>query len=381
MQELDFLLVGQEKVVLEQDARVLQQAGYKNIRIVRSGIEARHVLKNSRVRFVITDLQMPCMNGIELLRLIRRTPGLSDIPVLIISDNRQKEMILYAIDERVDGYLATPYRAEDLRQSINNIHKRKKLTALQNELRLARHLILAKNYEKAIDKAKAVLAHDQNNSEALFILCEGYYWLGELDKAKQFLNIYLKGNPSSGKGTHLLSKVCRLDGAWGDAFGLLLKAHKENPLNLDLAIDLGKLYLEMEMEEKAREVFREVMSSEPTDLNFIKIGKAFLKKGRLEDAADFLNKTVQPLPETVYVFAQLALMLEAAGNFEAGVNQFKRCLELVPDHPVYLVKLAEIYLKHGEVAKAKELLEQCLKSHPEHDQARKLLESIARGAA
>jgi two-component system chemotaxis response regulator CheY len=91
MQEIDFLLVGQHQDVLSQDARVLREAGHDNIRIVLTGIEARHVLKNSRVRFVITDLQMPYMNGIELLKLIRRTPGLSDIPVLIISDNRQKE--------------------------------------------------------------------------------------------------------------------------------------------------------------------------------------------------------------------------------------------------------------------------------------------------
>ncbi|MCK9294575.1 MAG: tetratricopeptide repeat protein [Desulfobulbaceae bacterium] len=380
MQELDFLLVGHDKEVLEQDARVLQQAGHKNIRIVRSGIEARHVLKNSRVHFVITDLQMPCMNGIELLRLIRRTPGLSDIPVLIISDNRQKEMILHAIDEKVDGYLATPYRAEDLRQSITNIHKRRKLTALQNELRLARHLILAKNYDKAIDKAKGVLAQDKNNSDALFLLSEGYYWQRELDKAKQFLTMYLKENPASGKGMHLLSKVCRLDGAYGDAFGLLLKAHKENPLNLDLAIDLGKFYLEMDMEDKAREIFAAVMSAGPTDLNLIKMGKAFLKKGRPEDAAAYLDTTIQPLPETAFIFALLGQKLGDGGNLEAAARQFRKCLELVPGQPEYLVKLAEIYLQQGDVAQAKEALGQCLRSHPGHAQARKLLEPIARGA-
>jgi len=381
MPEIDFLLVGHKQEVLDEDARVLRQAGHENICTVLTGIEARHVLKNSRVRFVITDLQMPCMNGIELLKLIRRTPGLSDIPVLIISDNRQREMILYAIDEMVDGYLATPYNGDDLLQAINKIHKRKQLTALQNELRLARHLILGKNYEKAIEKAKGILAHDLNNSDALFILSEGYYWLRELDKAKQFLNMYLKGNPASGKGAHLLSKVCRLDGACGDAFGLLLKAHKENPLNVDLTIDLGKFYLEMDMEEKAQEVFREVMSSGPTDLNLIKIGKAFLKKGRLEDSAAYLDKTVQPLPETVFVFAHLAQKLEDAANLSAAVKQFKKCLELVPDHPDYLVKLGEIYLKQGEVAKAKEVLEQCLKCHPANEQAKKLLVHVARGAA
>ena len=376
--EIDFLLVGQNEETLLRDAHVLQEAGHKNVLIAHAGLEARNILRTSRVHFVITELRMSRMSGLELLKLIRRTPGLSEIPVLLTSENRQKEMVLHAIDEMVDGYLAKPYSGEDLLHAVNTVVKKRTLSPPKSRIRQARLYLLLKNYDKAIETAKEVLYHDKNNSDAFFILSESYYWLREFDKARHFLEMYLKENPASAKGMHLLSKVCRLHGACGDAFGILIKAHRENPLNIDLTIDLGKFYLEMSMEDKARELFNQVMASEPTDLNLIKIGKAFLKKDSLQDAALYLDKAVQPLPETAYVFAHFAQLLENSGDHEASARQYEKCLQLVPGHPEYLVRLGEVLLKQGERGKAQAVLSQCLQNNPENEQAAKFLEQAGR---
>ena len=370
---IDFLLVGVNQETLDRDVSVLQQAGHADIRTVHSGVEARNVLKRGQVHFVITEMNLPAMNGLELLRLIRRTPGLSDLPVLMTSDSRNKEVVLYAVDEMVDGYLATPYTGDDLLKAIHGIVARRKNASLhQQMLRKARRLVLAKNYDKAITISKEVLARDVNNSDALFVLSEAYFHLHQPDRSRQFLEMYLGKQPSSSKGTHLLSKVCRLDGSHGDAFTLLLKAHKENPLNIDLAIALGKFYLDMEMEENAQQIFNQILASEPTDLNLIKIGKAFLKKNRVTDAALYLQKTVDPLPETAFVFAQFAEMLQKNGNLAESAVQYEKCLQLVPDHPEYLFRLGELYLTLGELDKARLLCLEWLKRQPEAEEAKKL---------
>ena len=75
--------------------------------------------------------------------------------------------------------------------------------------------------------------------------------------------------------------------------------------------------------------------------------------------------------------SMLMSLLEEAGSLEASARQFKKCLGLVPDHPEYLVKLAEIYVRLGDAAKAEEVLEQCLANHPGHEQAKKILETVA----
>lgn len=375
--EINVLLVGRNQETLLRDARVLQEAGHQHVVIAHAGLEARNILRTSRVHFVIAELRMSPMSGLELLKLIRRTPGLSEIPVLLTSENRQKEMVLHAIDEMVDGYLAKPYSGEDLLHAVNAVVKRRTLSPPQSRIRQARQHLLLKNYDKAVETAKEVLYHDKNNSDAFFILSESYYWLQEFDKARHFLQMYLKEKPASGKGMHLLSKVCRLHGECGDAFGILVKAHRENPLNIDLTIDLGKFYLEMNMEEKARELFNQVMASEPTDLNLIKIGKALLKKGSLADAAGYLDKTVQPLPETAYVFARFAQLLENSGDYEASARQYEKCLQLVPGHPEYLARLGEVSAKQGERGKAQAVPAQGRQTDPDREQEAKLPEEAA----
>ncbi len=372
-QEIDFLLVGINQEALDRDVRILEDAGHGPVCILHSGVEARNVLKGGRVHFVITEMNMPAMNGLELLRLIRRTPGLSEIPVLMTSDNRHKEMVRYAVDEMVDGYLVTPYGGDDLLKAIDAVvTRRKKITPLQQQVRRARRLLLKKDFDKVITVARDVLARQKNNSDALFVLSEAYFHLRQADRARQFLKLYLAGQPTSGKGAHLLSKVCRLDGSQGDAFNLLQKAHKENPLNIDLAIDLGKFYLDMEMEENAQQIFSRISASGPTDLNLIKIGKAFLKKGRVEDAGPYLNRTVEPLPETAFVFAQFAEMLQKSGDLAGCAAQYEKCLQLAPDHPEYLFRLGEIYLKQGELDRARSLCLEWLKRQPEEDGAKRL---------
>ncbi len=372
-QEMDFLLVGVNQETLDRDAEILRQAGHVAVRLAHSGVEARSLMKSASIHFVITEMNMPAMNGLELLRLIRRTVGLSDLPVLLTSDNRNKDMVLYAVDELADGYLAVPYSGEDLLKSVNAILQRRKNAALcQQMVRRARNLLLAKKYDQAAQLGREVLAQEQTNSDALFVLSEAYFHLRQNDRARQFLKQYLARNPGSGKGAHLLAKVCRLDGCQGDAFSLLVKAHKENSLNTDLAIDLGKLYLDMEMEDSARQIFDRIFSSKPTDLNLIKIGKAFLKRGRLAEATPYLDRTVDPLPETVYVFAQFAEALEKSGKLAEAAAQYEKCLKLVPDHSGYLFRLGELLHRQGEVERARTLCLDWLKRQPEEAAAKRL---------
>lgn len=105
----------------------------------------------------------------------------------------------------------------------------------------------------------------------------------------------------------------------GDAIALLTKANLRYPGNLDLKIDLGKLYLSLGMEEQAREQFEAVMLKNPSDINLIKMGKAFLVRGNLKDAATFLDQAEQPIPEAATIFTRFAAALENSG--EPGSSQ------------------------------------------------------------
>lgn len=375
--KIDFLFVGQRAEMFARDVALLQRAGYQHVLFVEGAVKARTVLRQIPVDFVIAELEMPLMNGMELLKLIRRNATLVDLPVLLIAADKHKDMVLYAIEEQVDGYLAEPYSGEDLLCAVIKIQlHRKNLTAAQEKMRQARHAFLDRQYGPGIKLAKEVLAEEAENSEALYLLSESYYRLRELEKAKKFLNVLLKLQPQNYKAMHLLSKVSRVDTQAGDAFSSLLSAHNQNPLNVELTIDLGKLYLDMAMAEKAEEVFAAVMAANPTDLNLVKMGRAYLKKEQLGEACRYLDQTVQPLPELAYIFKELAEKLLANGDLEGAVRQFEKCRKMAPHDGEGIVALGKLYTQLGREEEAKEVLFQFLQDHPDEPTVSGMLHSL-----
>lgn len=371
---IDFLLVGQQQETFNRDIGLLQKAGYKNVQFVESGLKARAVLKSCRVKFVISELEMPHMTGIELLKMIRRNPALVEVPVLLTSSSKNKETVLYALDELADGFLVTPYSGEDFLCAFLKIKQKKShLSELQKKTRNARLLFLRREYENAIAACRALISHDEGNIDILLILSECYYRLRDIERARQFLKKVLKINATNSKAMHLLSKVCRLDADCGEAFSLLSAAHAQNPLNIDLKVDLGKFFLETDMEEKAQEIFEAVLATGPSDLSLIKIGRAFLKKNRLGEAKRFLDKTVQPLPETAYIFEQFATAMGQAGEHAACAEYFQRCLRLCPANHNYVLKQATALAALNQKAEAREALKNFLKTYPDNPEVANML--------
>lgn len=376
-QVIDFLFAGETEEAFARDVELLQRAGYRRVQFVEGAVKARSILRRIPVDFVIAELAMAGMNGMELLKLIRRNPALVDLPVLLISADKHKEMVLYAIEEQVDGYLVRPYSGEDLLCSLIKIQlQRKNMTPLQEKLRLARQTFLDQRYELCAAMAKEILLAEVENGEALYLLSESYYRLRDLEKAKKYLEVLLRLQPHSAKAMHLLSKVSRADTRAGDAFSYLLSAHNQNPLNVELTIDLGKLYLEMGMAEKAEEVFASVMAANPTDLNLVKMGRAYLKRGELAAARGYLEQAVQPLPELVYIFRELGEKLWSAGELAAAAAQYERCRKLAPHDPEVVVALAKLHKSLGAEEAAREVLWQFLQEHPGEAPVAEFLQSL-----
>ncbi len=67
-------MVDDQQLVLTLLSKILKSNGYHNINLSKNGFEALKKIKQERINFVITDWNMPRMNGIELLSIIRNDP-------------------------------------------------------------------------------------------------------------------------------------------------------------------------------------------------------------------------------------------------------------------------------------------------------------------
>jgi two-component system chemotaxis response regulator CheY len=100
---------------------LLRQLGYTNIVEAEDGRKALDQLKKGKVDLVISDWNMPNMDGLDLLKAIRSDDNLKDIPVLMVTAEAIKEKIVDAVKLGVNNYIVKPFTAETLKEKIEKI--------------------------------------------------------------------------------------------------------------------------------------------------------------------------------------------------------------------------------------------------------------------
>ncbi len=103
---------------------LLRDLGFTNIQEADDGSTALPMLQGGDFDFVVTDWNMPGMQGIDLLKAIRADTSLSHIPVLLITAEAKKEQIVMAAQAGVNGYIVKPFTAATLKTKLDKIFER-----------------------------------------------------------------------------------------------------------------------------------------------------------------------------------------------------------------------------------------------------------------
>ena len=100
---------------------LLRDLGFNNTHEADDGNTALPMLKNGDFEFVVTDWNMPNMDGLQLLQTIRSTPALAHLPVLMITAEAKKENIIAAAQAGASGYIVKPFTAATLAEKLQKI--------------------------------------------------------------------------------------------------------------------------------------------------------------------------------------------------------------------------------------------------------------------
>ena len=103
---------------------IVKQLGFNNIDEAEDGKQALDMLKAGNYGFVVSDWNMPNMNGVELLRAIRSTPELKDIPVLMVTAETEKQIVVEAIQAGVNNYIVKPFTPQIFEEKMNKIFEK-----------------------------------------------------------------------------------------------------------------------------------------------------------------------------------------------------------------------------------------------------------------
>ena len=100
---------------------LLKELGFSNVDEAEDGAMALQKLQHDGFEFVVTDWNMPNMDGLQLLKTIRGTPALKHLPVMMITAEAKKENIIAAAQAGASGYIVKPFTAATLAEKLQKI--------------------------------------------------------------------------------------------------------------------------------------------------------------------------------------------------------------------------------------------------------------------
>lgn len=103
---------------------LLGELGFSNISEADDGKTALPILEKGEIDFLVTDWNMPGMQGIDLLKAVREDDKLQSLPVLMVTAEAKKDQIVAAAQAGVNGYVVKPFTAQTLKEKIDKIFDR-----------------------------------------------------------------------------------------------------------------------------------------------------------------------------------------------------------------------------------------------------------------
>jgi two-component system, chemotaxis family, chemotaxis protein CheY len=120
MREIRALIVDDSSVMRKIVERSLRQAGVESLVVVEagSGVEGLEILKAKPVDLILSDINMPAMDGLEFVRQLRTQKLAEGVPVVMITTESSEEHVKQAIEAGAMGYIRKPFTADQVKQKV-----------------------------------------------------------------------------------------------------------------------------------------------------------------------------------------------------------------------------------------------------------------------
>jgi len=122
--KMKFLVVDDFSTMRRIVRNLLKELGFTNVDEAEDGAVALQKLEAGGFDFVVTDWNMPNMDGLTLLQRIRQSPQLRHLPVLMVTAEAKKENIIAAAQAGASGYVVKPFTAATLAEKLQKIFEK-----------------------------------------------------------------------------------------------------------------------------------------------------------------------------------------------------------------------------------------------------------------
>jgi len=118
---MKFLVVDDFSTMRRIVRGLLKEMGYDDIDEAEDGAVALNMVRQNNYDFVVSDINMPNMNGFEFLKAVKADPKYLKLPVLMVTAEARKEDIVLAVQSGAAGYIVKPFTKATLEDKVQKI--------------------------------------------------------------------------------------------------------------------------------------------------------------------------------------------------------------------------------------------------------------------
>ncbi len=338
------LVVEDSEIFRKAIAKMTASLGAKEIFRAGNGATALKFIKEKKIDLILSDWEMPLLNGLHLLRMIRSDKNLEDSKFIMLTSACEKDAVLTAAKEGVNDYIIKPVRIETLAEKIKGcLSSAHGLKMDLYHLDIGDYCKEEQDLDVAIRHFHKALEYNPANSRVHLSLGEAHYQKGNLSKALSSLTESIR-----------INNQCA-------------RAHFSKSL----------VHVGLRQPTAAEKEFQVAIELDPEDLKRCEeVADAFLKHGYVDQATSALKVALELDPHDAILYNKIGITLRKNGRAAEAIEQYNKALRIIPDEPVLLFNLSKAYLANQNRALARETLRKLLDLAPDFPEAEELLSKL-----
>jgi two-component system chemotaxis response regulator CheY len=114
------MIIDDSSVMRKIVERSLRQAGLDISEVIEAGngLEALTALESKKPDLILSDINMPTMNGLEFVKRLQHVPGMKDVPVVMITTEASESHVVEALSYGAKGYIRKPFTPEQVKEHV-----------------------------------------------------------------------------------------------------------------------------------------------------------------------------------------------------------------------------------------------------------------------
>ena len=378
--------VNNARILIVDDLESMRRALYGLLKVMNlgkhcyfapNGLEALKILRKGGIDLVLTDLNMPVMDGVELLASIREDMALRDTPVIIISGEAKREVVAQAAESDLNSYIVKPITAQTLHDRIFKL-----IDAVNHPTQMVEHLRRSRAYEEqckfdlAVREVRQAIAANPDSSRPLRELGYLLYRQEDFKEARRFMLQAVNKNDLDVFAYHYLGEIYTRLENYETAAMFYEKAMAISPRNAGRSVSYGEVLLCKGEQERARALFDNALSLTDRPL-FCKqeLAEICLRHDYYDYAVPLLKDLIKDKPGDSDLSFKLGKAYEGLGQHHEAVKCLSGVGESGGEATEIKLHIASNYLALGWPMHAERVLLSILASEPDNQEAVELLKN------